>query len=119
MNARQTVATALMARALRDEFGDPEKTWETTSRAERGFWWQDAQRVLARASDDRKWKACPSRTCEMGQTLEQFHFVPCPVCKGEAIVERKPGFFDAMRWTDLAYPALCVLVMVAAWVVLT
>lgn len=115
MNARETVAVALMARALRDRFGDPDKTWEKTPRVERGYWWQDAQRVVAAAKNDGTWRACPSPKCEMGTTLEQFHFVPCPVCEGEAIVERAPGFFGAMRWTDLLYPALCVLVMVLAW----
>ena len=72
-------------------------------------------------SAPRKWVRCPNKRCENGAVFDRnlLRFVSCERCGGHGAVERKPGFFDAMRWTDMLYPALCILVMVVAWMVLT
>lgn len=66
---------------------------------------------------EKRWVRCPHPRCENGAVFERslLRFVSCERCGGHGMVEREPGFFDAMRWTDLLYPMFCVLVMVLAW----
>lgn len=63
------------------------------------------------------WKRCPYARCENGDVFDRglLRFVSCDVCGGHGVVEGKPGFFDALHWSDMIYPAVCVLVIVGWW----
>lgn len=68
----------------------------------------------------RLWVRCPNKRCENGAVFEPslMRFVSCERCGGHGAVERQ-GLLEAMRWSDLLYPAFCVLVILLAWWVLT